>query len=132
MPMDWGFAEAMAIGSLVLEGIPVSSERTGFGPRHIFAASRVDVRHDDRRPLGTAQRTSEVKQNPHARFYVFDSSLSEYGRARFRIRLLGRSSNDQLVAWEAQFGDFSNGAQIIIDQYISVLRRQMAAEDAAW
>ena len=45
VPMDWGFGEAMAIGSLVLEGYPGPSQRTGFGPRNILAAARVDVRH---------------------------------------------------------------------------------------
>ena len=117
VPMDWGFAEAMSFGSLVVEGIPVrlsgqDSGRGTFSQRH---ASMYDTFTGDRwTPL--SELKSEV--NPAARFYVFDSLLSEYGVLGFEY---GYSivSKDQLVAWEAQFGDFSNGAQITIDQYIS-------------
>jgi 2-oxoglutarate dehydrogenase E1 component len=116
-PMDWGFAEAMSFGSLVVEGVPVrlsgqDSGRGTFSQRH---ASMYDSMTGERwTPL------SELKNetNPAARFYVFDSLLSEYGVLGFEY---GYSivSRDQLVAWEAQFGDFSNGAQVVIDQYIS-------------
>jgi 2-oxoglutarate decarboxylase len=116
-PMDWGFAEAMSFGSLVVEGVPVrlsgqDSGRGTFSQRH---ASMYDTLTGDRwTPL------SELKSdaNPAARFYVFDSLLSEYGVLGFEY---GYSiiSQQQLVAWEAQFGDFGNGGQIIIDQYIS-------------
>ncbi|MBE7517028.1 MAG: multifunctional oxoglutarate decarboxylase/oxoglutarate dehydrogenase thiamine pyrophosphate-binding subunit/dihydrolipoyllysine-residue succinyltransferase subunit [Chloracidobacterium sp.] len=117
VPMDWGFAEALAFGSLVVEGFPVrisgqDSGRGTFSQRH---ASMYDLLTGERwTPL------SELKneQNPAARFYVFDSSLSEYGVLGFEY---GYSviSHKELVAWEAQFGDFSNGGQIVIDQYIS-------------
>jgi len=117
IPMDWGFAEAMSFGSLVVEGHPVrvsgqDSGRGTFSQRH---ASMYDTMTGERwTPL------SELKNedNPAARFYVFDSSLSEYGVLGFEY---GYSvvAKPQLVAWEAQFGDFSNGAQIVIDQYIS-------------
>ncbi|CAN5359150.1 multifunctional oxoglutarate decarboxylase/oxoglutarate dehydrogenase thiamine pyrophosphate-binding subunit/dihydrolipoyllysine-residue succinyltransferase subunit [soil metagenome] len=117
LAMDWAFAEALSIGSLVLEGIPVrfsgqDSGRGTFSQRH---ASMYDTMTGDRwAPLNELR--SET--NPHARAYIFDSSLSEYAVLGFEY---GYSviSNDQLVAWEAQFGDFSNGAQIIIDQYLS-------------
>ncbi|MEQ1605409.1 MAG: multifunctional oxoglutarate decarboxylase/oxoglutarate dehydrogenase thiamine pyrophosphate-binding subunit/dihydrolipoyllysine-residue succinyltransferase subunit [Pyrinomonadaceae bacterium] len=120
-PMDWGFGEAMAIGSLVLEGYPVrfsgqDSGRGTFSQRH---ASMYDTMTGDRwAPLNELRHES----NPFARAYIFDSSLSEYGVLGFEY---GYSviSQDHLIAWEAQFGDFSNGAQIMIDQYIS------AAED---
>ena len=115
--MDWGFAEALAFGSLVSEGFPVrvsgqDSGRGTFSQRH---ASMYDLQTGERwTPLGELKNDA----NPAARFYVFDSSLSEYGVLGFEY---GYSvvADKQLVAWEAQFGDFSNGAQIMIDQYIS-------------
>lgn len=117
VPMDWGFAEALSFGSMVEEGFPVrvsgqDSGRGTFSQRH---ASMYDLQTGERwTPL------SELKNetNPASRFYVFDSSLSEYAVLGFEY---GYSvvNNTELVAWEAQFGDFSNGAQIVIDQYIS-------------
>jgi len=117
VPMDWAFGEAMAIGSLVLEGSPVrfsgqDSGRGTFSQRH---ANMYDTMTGDRwAPLNELRSDA----NPNARAYIFDSSLSEYGVLGFEY---GYSviAPDQLVAWEAQFGDFSNGAQIVIDQYIS-------------
>ncbi len=116
-PMDWGFAEAMAMGSLVVEGFPVrlsgqDSGRGTFSQRH---ASMYDTLTGERwTPLSELKNESD----PHARFYVFDSSLSESGVLGFEYgyAIIAR---DELVAWEAQFGDFSNGAQVIIDQYIA-------------
>jgi 2-oxoglutarate dehydrogenase E1 component len=118
VPMDWGFAEAMAMGSLVIEGFPVrlsgqDSGRGTFSQRH---ASMYDTLTGERwTPL------SELKseKNRNARFYVFDSSLSEQGVLGFEYGYAVSMQRDELVAWEAQFGDFSNGAQVIIDQYIS-------------
>ncbi|HEX8287042.1 MAG TPA: multifunctional oxoglutarate decarboxylase/oxoglutarate dehydrogenase thiamine pyrophosphate-binding subunit/dihydrolipoyllysine-residue succinyltransferase subunit [Pyrinomonadaceae bacterium] len=116
-PMDWGFAEAIAIGSLVTEGFAVrlsgqDSGRGTFSQRH---ASMYDTQTGERWSPLTELRNSE---NPKARFYVFDSSLSEMGVLGFEY---GYSviAEDDLVMWEAQFGDFANGAQVIIDQYIS-------------
>ncbi|HKP69954.1 MAG TPA: hypothetical protein VJV05_11770, partial [Pyrinomonadaceae bacterium] len=118
VPMDWGFAEAMAAGSLVVEGYPVrisgqDSGRGTFSQRH---ASMYDALTGERwTPL------SELKsdKNRNARFYVFDSSLSESGVLGFEYGYAVSNERDELVAWEAQFGDFSNGAQVIIDQYIA-------------
>jgi 2-oxoglutarate dehydrogenase E1 component len=64
---------------------------------------------------------SELKsdKNRNARFYVFDSSLSESGVLGFEYGYAVSNHRDELVAWEAQFGDFANGAQVIIDQYIA-------------
>ncbi len=117
VPMDWAFGEAMAIGSLVLEGSPVrfsgqDSGRGTFSQRH---ANMYDTMTGERwAPLNELRNDAD----PKVRAYIFDSSLSEYGVLGFEY---GYSviSQDQLVAWEAQFGDFSNGAQIMIDQYIS-------------
>ena len=116
--MDWGFAEALAMGSLVIEGFPVrvsgqDSGRGTFSHRH---ASMYDTLTGERwTPL------SELKseKNRNARFYVFDSSLSEQGVLGFEYGYAVSKERDELVAWEAQFGDFSNGAQVIIDQYIA-------------
>lgn len=117
IPMDWGFAEAMAIGTLVQDGTPVrlsgqDSGRGTFSQRH---ASMYDTKTGLRWSPLTELRS---EANPKARFYVYDSSLSESGVLGFEY---GYSlvCPDDLVMWEAQFGDFSNGAQVIIDQYIS-------------
>ncbi|MBP9663461.1 MAG: multifunctional oxoglutarate decarboxylase/oxoglutarate dehydrogenase thiamine pyrophosphate-binding subunit/dihydrolipoyllysine-residue succinyltransferase subunit [Pyrinomonadaceae bacterium] len=117
VPMDWGFAEALSFGSMVLEGMPVrlsgqDSGRGTFSHRH---ASMYDTMTGERwTPLSELR----AEKNPAARFYVFDSSLSEYAVLGFEYGYSVRHRRE-LVAWEAQFGDFSNGAQIIIDQYIS-------------
>jgi 2-oxoglutarate dehydrogenase E1 component len=117
IPMDWGFAEAIAIGSLVLEGYGVrlsgqDSGRGTFSQRH---ASMYDILTGERWSPLTELRS---EKNPAARFYVFDSPLSEAGVLGFEYGYSVIAENS-LVAWEAQFGDFSNGAQVIIDQYIS-------------
>jgi 2-oxoglutarate decarboxylase len=114
---DWAFAEAMAFGSLVLEGTRVrlsgqDSGRGTFSQRHA-------VMYDTQTgkawtPLGELRSP----ENPKAEFDVYDSSLSEQGVLGFEY---GYSViyEDALVMWEAQFGDFANGAQVIIDQYIA-------------
>ena len=115
---DWATAEALAFGSLVTEGFGVrlsgqDSGRGTFSQRH---AMWID-QNSERKfiPLTTL---------PHGKFEVYDSPLSEYGVLGFEY---GFASADPktLVCWEAQFGDFANGAQIIIDQYI-------AAGEAKW
>ncbi|MGF7149047.1 2-oxoglutarate dehydrogenase E1 component [Sphingomonas zeicaulis] len=115
---DWATGEALAFGSLVSEGYGVrlsgqDSGRGTFSQRH---AVWVDQKTEDKYiPLSTV---------PHGRFEVLDSPLSEYGVLGFEY---GYAMTDPktLVLWEAQFGDFANGAQIIIDQY-------MAAAEAKW
>jgi len=117
LPIDWAFAEAIAWGSLVIEGSRVrlsgqDSGRGTFSQRHA-------VLYDTQTGKSWAplsELRSEVK--PEARFEVFDSSLSEEAVLGFEYgyTVIAR---DALVMWEAQFGDFGNGAQTIIDQYIA-------------
>ena len=117
LPATGPFAEAAAFGSLVLDGTRVrlsgqDSGRGTFSQRH---AVLYDTQSGKQwAPL--SELRSEV--NPEARFEVFDSSLSEEGVLGFEY---GYSvvAADALVIWEAQFGDFGNGAQTIIDQYIA-------------
>jgi 2-oxoglutarate dehydrogenase E1 component len=117
LPLDWAFAEAVAFGSLVLEGTRVrlsgqDSGRGTFSQRHAVLY--------DTQSGKTWAPLSELRSenNSGARFEVFDSSLSEEGVLGFEY---GYSvvNKDALVLWEAQFGDFGNGAQTIIDQYIA-------------
>jgi multifunctional 2-oxoglutarate metabolism enzyme len=111
-PIDWGFAEMLAFGSLVLEGTPVrlSGEdvtRGTFTQRHLEF-------YDNE----TGEGYLPLKHLPNAaRFDSYDSLLSEYAVVGFEF---GYSVADPLtlVLWEAQFGDFANGAQIIIDQFL--------------
>ena len=117
IPMDWAFAEAVAFGSLVLDGCHVrlsgqDSGRGTFSQRHAVLY--------DTQTGKTWVPLSELRaeSKPSARFEVFDSSLSEEGVLGFEY---GYSvvAREDLVLWEAQFGDFGNGAQTIIDQYIA-------------
>jgi 2-oxoglutarate dehydrogenase E1 component len=109
---DWATGEALAFGSLVSEGYNVrlsgqDSGRGTFSQRHAVWVDQTAERKYV--PLSTV---------PHGKFEVHDSTLSEYGVLGFEY---GYASADPktLVLWEAQFGDFANGAQIVIDQYIA-------------
>ena len=116
-PMDWGFAEAIAFGSVVLEGTNVrlsgqDSGRGTFSHRH-------SLMYDTQNGAVWCPLTElRSEKNSEARFEVFDSSLSESGVLGFEYGYANVDKNS-LIMWEAQFGDFSNGAQVIIDQYIS-------------
>jgi len=115
--VDWAFAEAVAFGSLVIEGTRVrlsgqDSGRGTFSQRH---AVLFDTQTGQSwAPLSELRSES----NPDARFDVFDSSLSEEGVLGFEYGYTV-VDKDALVLWEAQFGDFGNGAQTIIDQYVA-------------
>jgi len=109
---DWATAEAMAFGSLVKDGIPVrlsgqDCTRGTFSQRH---SAFIDQKTEDRHyPL---QHVSDL-----ASYEVIDSMLSEYAVLGFEYGYT-LSEPNALVLWEAQFGDFVNGAQIMIDQFI--------------
>jgi 2-oxoglutarate dehydrogenase E1 component len=117
LPMDWAFAEAIAFGSLAIEGTRVrlsgqDSGRGTFSQRHA-------VLYDTQTGAAWAPLAElRSSDSPRGRFEVFDSSLSEAGVLGFEY---GYSvvAKDALVMWEAQFGDFNNVAQSIIDQYVA-------------
>jgi 2-oxoglutarate dehydrogenase E1 component len=113
-PADWGLAEALAFGTLALEGKSVrltgqDSSRGTFTQRHVeYSDAENGQRYIPLQHLSPTQ----------ARFEVYDSPLSEYATTGFEF---GYTTADPstLVLWEGQFGDFVNGAQIMIDQFIS-------------
>ncbi|MFP5226510.1 MAG: 2-oxoglutarate dehydrogenase E1 component [Acidobacteriota bacterium] len=117
-PFDYGMAEAVAFGSLLLEGTPVrlsgqDSQRGTFNQRHSVL---IDIENEQHWvPL------NHLDPN-QANFSVYNSILSEAGVLGFEYGY-SRDYPEALVLWEAQFGDFANGAQIVIDQFIA------AAED---
>ena len=113
-PLDWGTGEALAFGSLVLEGYPVrlsgqDSRRGTFSHRHSFYVDQ---------ETGEAYCPLANLAPDQQQFSVLDSCLSEVAVLGFEY---GYSLEDpkSLVIWEAQFGDFANGAQVVIDQFIA-------------
>lgn len=119
--IDWGYAEILAFGSLLIEGTPVrlsgqDSRRGTFVQRHA-------VMHD--RETGAEWTPLLYLSSDQAKFWVYDSSLSEFAALGFEY---GYSVErpDALVLWEAQFGDFVNGAQTIIDEFISSAEQKWA------
>jgi 2-oxoglutarate decarboxylase len=138
-PLDWAFAEMMAFGSLVADGFRVrlsgqDSGRGTFSSRHAIlfdyisgegyvplnALAQNAVESNVADPVIVDNALSQETNRPIAdvSFSVYDSLLSEYGVLGFEY---GYSVSDPgaLVLWEAQFGDFMNGAQIVVDQFIS-------------
>ena len=112
--IDWGMGELMAFGSLLIEGTPVrltgqDSRRGTFVQRHAVLIDKTSAN----------EWTPFLKlSDSQAKFWVYDSLLSEYAAMGFEY---GYSVErpDALVLWEAQFGDFANGAQTIIDEFVS-------------
>ena len=112
-PLDYGMAEALAFGSLLREGVPVrltgqDSRRGTFNQRH---AALIDIENEQEyvplEHLATGSAWCEI----------YNSTLSEASVLGFEYGF-SRDFPEALVLWEAQFGDFANGAQIIIDQFI--------------
>jgi len=116
LPIDWAFAEAIAFGSLALEGVHVrlsgqDSGRGTFSQRHA-------VLYDTQTGKAWSPLAELRAADSTGRFEVFDSSLSEAGVLGFEYGF-SVIADDALVMWEAQFGDFNNVAQSIIDQYVA-------------
>lgn len=112
--IDWGFAEALSFGSLLKDGVTVrltgqDAERGTFSHRHsILHGTRTDQQFV---PLNHLEEDQ-------AKFYSYNSLLSEFACVGFEFGY-SAAKLDALVVWEAQFGDFANGAQVPIDQFIS-------------
>jgi 2-oxoglutarate dehydrogenase E1 component len=112
--VDWATAELFAMGSLLMDNHPVrlvgqDSRRGTFGQRHAVLVDRK-----------TGEEYTPLKQfgQGTSKFYVHDSLLSEFAAVGFEYGY-SLTRPDALVAWEAQFGDFANGAQSILDEFIS-------------
>ena len=112
--IDWGMAEALAVGSLLSEGRSVrlvgqDSRRGTFGHRHMVIVDREN---------GWQYKPLKRMYRDGAKLWVYDSLLSEFAAVGFEYGY-SVARPDALVMWEAQFGDFVNGAQTIIDEFIS-------------
>jgi 2-oxoglutarate dehydrogenase E1 component len=112
--IEWGHAESLAFASLLADGVPIrltgqDTERGTFSHRHL-------VIHDAR----NGERCTPIQDLDEARasFEVYNSPLSEYACVGFEYGY-SAAAPGALVLWEAQFGDFANGAQTVIDQFIS-------------
>ena len=122
--LDWGMAENLAYGSLMEEGYNVrisgqDVERGTFSHRHAILRDEV-----------TEERINLLNTNPNnkGQMTIYNSLLSEYGVLGFDYGYAMGNPNT-LTIWEAQFGDFSNGAQIMFDQYISAAEDKWKAQN---
>jgi 2-oxoglutarate dehydrogenase E1 component len=113
-PIDWSFAETLAFGTLLLDGTPVrlsgqDSRRGTFSQRHSVVY--------DAKSNAAYTPLNNIRPGRQSEYTVYDSMLSEFAVLGFEF---GYSLDDPetLALWEAQFGDFANGAQVIIDQFL--------------
>jgi len=119
--IDWGMGEALALGSLLLEGRTIrlagqDSRRGTFGHRHAVIVDR---------ETGWQYKPLKACYRDDAKLFVYDSLLSEFAAMGFEYGY-SVARPDALVMWEAQFGDFANGAQTIIDEFISAGEQKWA------
>ena len=117
--IDWGFAEALAFGTILLDGTCIrlsgqDSRRGTFSSRHAVVVDQET--NDIYIPLNHIS-------DSQVRLKIFDSLLSEYAACGFEYGY-SVSRPEALVLWEAQFGDFANGAQIIFDQFLSAAQEK--------
>ncbi len=112
--LDWAMAELLAYGSILMEGKDVRMsgqdvKRGTFSHRHaVFTDSKTNEEYN---------RLNSI-QKKQGHYHIYNSLLSEFGVLGFEYGY-SMASPDSLVIWEGQFGDFYNGAQVIVDQYIS-------------
>lgn len=123
--IDWAHAESLAFASILADGTPIrltgqDSERGTFSQRHL-------VLHD----ATTGSRWAPLQVLPQAKasFAVYNSPLSEAAAVGFEYGYTVHAP-ETLVLWEAQFGDFANGAQVIIDQFLAAARAKWQQEPA--
>lgn len=128
--VEWALAESLALGSLLVEGHSVrfageDSERGTFSNRHAVITDQVT-----NKKFCSLKAMLEPNSFPDAgNFVIFNTLLSEYAALGFEFGYSWAFPND-LVIWEAQFGDFANGAQIIIDQFIMSAERKWGKRSA--
>ncbi|MFT4214789.1 MAG: multifunctional oxoglutarate decarboxylase/oxoglutarate dehydrogenase thiamine pyrophosphate-binding subunit/dihydrolipoyllysine-residue succinyltransferase subunit [Microbacterium sp.] len=123
--IDWAFGELLAFGSVLMEGSNVrlagqDARRGTFVQRHSVLHDRVNGQ--EWLPLANLSQSQ-------GRFYVYDSLLSEYAAMGFEYGYSVERA-DTLTLWEAQFGDFTNGAQSVIDEYLSAAEQKWGQQSS--